>query len=75
MKNEGAQEAGYCSKMVSDRGDRCLFAFLCCLHLVFNAFPFPLCKAQLIGDWHENRLGAPNKDKKPRRGGSLRQDR
>jgi hypothetical protein len=27
MKKEGGQEAGYCSKMVSDRGDRCLFTF------------------------------------------------
>jgi hypothetical protein len=35
--------------MVSDHGDRCLF---------FNIFPFPVCKAQLIGDWHENRRGA-----------------
>ncbi len=27
MKNEGGREAGKCSKMVSDRGDRCLFTF------------------------------------------------
>jgi hypothetical protein len=25
MKNEGGREAGYFSKMVPDRGDRCLF--------------------------------------------------
>ncbi len=25
----------------------------------FNVFPFPLCKAQLLGDWYENRRGAP----------------
>ncbi len=24
-----------------------------------NVFPFPVCKAQLIGDWDENRQGAP----------------
>ncbi len=24
MKREGGREAGYCSKMLSDRGDRCL---------------------------------------------------
>jgi hypothetical protein len=28
MKREGDQEAGYCLKMLSDRGDRCLFTFL-----------------------------------------------
>jgi hypothetical protein len=28
MKNEGDREAGKCSKMVSDHGDRCLFTFL-----------------------------------------------
>jgi hypothetical protein len=28
MKNEEGQQAGYCSKMVTDRGDRCLFARL-----------------------------------------------
>jgi hypothetical protein len=60
MKNQGGQEAGNGSKMVSDRGDRCMFAFLFCCHLFFNVFPFPFCKAQLIGDWHENRRGAPN---------------
>jgi hypothetical protein len=59
MKREGGQENGYCSKMVSDHGDRCLFTVLCYRHLFFNVFPFPLCKAQLIGDWYENRQGAP----------------
>jgi hypothetical protein len=59
MKNEGGREAGYCSKMVPDRGDRCLFAFYCCRRLFFKVFPFPVCKAQLIGDWDENRQGAP----------------
>jgi hypothetical protein len=28
--------------------------------LFCNVFPFPVCKAQLIGDWYENRRGAPN---------------
>jgi hypothetical protein len=28
--------------------------------LFFNVFPFPVCKAQLIGDWLANRRGAPN---------------
>jgi hypothetical protein len=27
MKNEGSREAGKCSKVVPDRGDRCLFIF------------------------------------------------
>jgi hypothetical protein len=31
-----------------------LSCFLC------NIFPFPACKAQLIGEWYENRRGAPN---------------
>jgi hypothetical protein len=26
-EKEGGREAGYCLKMVSDRGDRCLFTF------------------------------------------------
>jgi hypothetical protein len=46
--------------MLSDRGDRCLFIFLCCLRLFLNVFPFPVCKAQLLGDWYEYRRGAPN---------------
>jgi hypothetical protein len=46
--------------MVSDRGDRCLFIFLSCLRLFLNVFPFPVCKAQLLGDWYEHRRGAPN---------------
>jgi len=46
--------------MVTDRGDWCLFIFLCCLRLFLNVFPFPVCKAQLLGDWYEYRRGAPN---------------
>jgi hypothetical protein len=60
MKNEGGQEAGKCLKVVLDRGDRCLFIFLWSRRLFCNIFPFPVCKAQLIGDWYENRQGAPN---------------
>jgi hypothetical protein len=60
MKTEGGQEAGYCQNMVSDRGDRCLFIFKCGRRLFFSVFPFPVCKAQLIGDWYENRQGAQN---------------
>jgi hypothetical protein len=60
MKREEGWEAGYCSKTVSDHGDRCLFAFQFCYRLFFNEFPFPFCKDQLIGDWYENRRGAPN---------------
>ncbi len=60
MKSEGGWEAGYSSKMLSDRGDRCLFTFYCCHRLFLNVFPFPVCKAQLKGDWDENRQGAPN---------------
>jgi hypothetical protein len=59
MKREGDRDAGCCLKMVSDNGDRCLFTVQCCHRLFFNIFPFPLCKAQLIGDWYENRRGAP----------------
>jgi hypothetical protein len=50
MKKEGDREASYCYNMVSDRGDRCLFNFLCSRRLFFNIFPFPVCKAKLIGD-------------------------
>ncbi len=60
MKNEGGWGAGKCSKLVSDRGDLCLFTFLCWSCLFFEVFPFPVCKAQIIGDWYENRRGAPN---------------
>jgi hypothetical protein len=55
MKKEGGQEASYSLNMVSDRGYRCLFNFYCGRHLFFEVFPFPLCKAQFIGDWLENR--------------------
>ena len=60
MKNEGGREAGKCSKVVPDRGDRCLFIFLCSRLLFCNVFPYPVCKAQIIGDWYENKGGAPN---------------
>jgi hypothetical protein len=55
MKKEGGRGAGYCLKMVSDRGDRCLFTFKCCRRLFLEVFPFPVCNAQLIGDCPENR--------------------
>jgi hypothetical protein len=60
MKKEGGREASYCLNIVSDRGDRCLFNFLCDRRLFFNVFPFPICNAKLIGDWLENRRSAPN---------------
>jgi hypothetical protein len=60
MKNEGGRKAGQSSKMILDRGDRCLFAFKFCRNLFYNIFPFPFCRAQFIGDWLENRRGAPN---------------
>ncbi len=60
MKNSGDREAGKCSKVVPDRGDRCLFIFLWSRRLFCNVFPYPVCKAQLIGDWYENRQGAQN---------------
>ncbi len=60
MKNEGGREADKCSKVVPDRGHRCLFIFLWSLRLFCNVFPFPVCKAQFIGDWCENRRGASN---------------
>jgi hypothetical protein len=50
MKKEGGREAGKCSKMVPDHGDRCLFTFQSSPRLFFTVFPFPVCKAQLIGD-------------------------
>ena len=46
--------------MVPDHGDRCLFIFLWSSCLFCNIFPFPVCKAKLIGDCYENRRGAPN---------------
>jgi hypothetical protein len=60
MKNEGGREAGKCSKVVPDHGDRCLFIFLRSRRLFCNVFPYPVSKAQLIGDWYENRQGGPN---------------
>ena len=60
MKNERGRGAGKCSKVVPDRGDRCLFILLWSRRLFCNVFPFPVCKAQLIGDWYENKGGAPN---------------
>ncbi len=60
MKNRGDRESGKCLKMVLDRGDRCLFTFLSSRRVFLNIFPFPVCKAQLIGDWYENRRGALN---------------
>ncbi len=60
MKNEGAREAGKCSKVLPDHGDRCLFIFLWSRRLFFNVFLFPVCIAQLIGDWYENGCGARN---------------
>jgi hypothetical protein len=50
MKNEVGREAGKYSKMVPDRGDQCLCTFLSSRRLFFNVFPFPVYKAQLIGD-------------------------
>jgi len=46
--------------MVPDCGDRCLFIFVWARRLFFDVFPFPVCKALLIGDWYENRRGARN---------------
>ncbi len=60
MKNEGDRESGKCLKNVPDRGDRCLFTFLSSRRVFLNVFLFPVCKAQSIGDWYENRRGAPN---------------
>ncbi len=60
MKKEEGREASYCQNIVSDRGDRCLFNFIWARRLFCNVFPFPVCKAELIGDWYENRQGAPN---------------
>ncbi len=60
MKNEGGREAGKSSKVVPDLGDRCLFIFLWSRRLFCNVFPFPVCKAQLIDNWYENRRGARN---------------
>ncbi len=37
-----------------------MFNFLCGRCLFFSVFPFPVCKARLIGDWLENRRSAPN---------------
>jgi hypothetical protein len=52
MKNEGVREAGQCSKMV-----RTVAVDVCLLFNVAVIFSlkFPVCKAQIIGDEHENR--------------------
>ncbi len=53
-------------KLVSVRRCYRTVAFDVCLHFNFvvvfspTNFRFPFCKDQLIGDWYENRLGAPN---------------
>jgi hypothetical protein len=60
MKNEGGREADKCLKVVPDRSDRCLLIFLRSRLLFCNILPCPVCKAQLIGDWYENRRGALN---------------
>jgi hypothetical protein len=49
MKKKGGRKAGKCSKIVSDCGDQCLFTFQCSRRHFFNAFSFPVCKAQLKG--------------------------
>ena len=36
VKNEGGREAGKCTKMVPDRGNRCLFTFLSSRCISFN---------------------------------------
>jgi hypothetical protein len=56
----GGREAGKFPNMVPNRGDGCLLTFQCSRRLFFSVFPFPVCKAQLIGDWYENRRGAPS---------------
>ncbi len=38
---------------------RSLSVYCLMFTVFFNVFRFPLCKAQLIGDWYENRHGAP----------------
>jgi hypothetical protein len=50
MKNERCREAGKLLKLASDRGDQCPFTFLSSRRVFCNVFPFPVCKAQLIGD-------------------------
>jgi hypothetical protein len=50
MKNERGREAGKCSKMASARRDRYPITLLCSRRDFCNVFPFPVCKAQLVGD-------------------------
>jgi hypothetical protein len=56
MKNEGGREAGKCSKVVPDRGDRCLLIFMKPSSFLQH-ISVSYSKAQLIGDWYENRRG------------------
>jgi hypothetical protein len=44
MKNYVGREAGKCSKMVSERGDRSLFVFLILSSSFLPHFPFPFRK-------------------------------
>ena len=53
MKNEGGREAHKCSKVVPDRGDRCLFIFFMKQSSFLQRISFPVSNAQLIGDWYE----------------------
>jgi hypothetical protein len=61
MKNEGGRKAGsvrrWCRTVAIDV---CLLVNAVVRRLFFNLFAFPVCKAQLIGDWHGNRRGVPN---------------
>ncbi len=59
MKNEGGQEAGMLEGCTGPWRSMSVYFFMKPSSFLQH-FPFPVCKAQLIGDWYENRRGAPN---------------
>jgi hypothetical protein len=60
MKNEGGREAGKCSKVVPESGSLFSVYFIMNPSSFLQRISFPVCRAQLIGDWYENRRGAQN---------------
>ncbi len=48
------------TKLVLQSSEVCLLFNVAVVFFFCNVFPFPICKAQLIGDWYEYRRGAPN---------------
>ncbi len=59
-EKQGGQKGGECSIMVSDRGDRGLFAILTCSFRLKSLFSFSLVQAKFIDDYFEIKLYGAN---------------